>query len=489
MPKPRSLRSREDAVAAKAKLKRRIAGGGADDGLRLDPKNANRGTVRGAQMVEASLEAFGAGRSALASAEGVVIAGNKTVTAARKRKVPIRVVETDGTELIVVKRTDLPYDDPRAQGLAVADNRAAEVGLEWDPVVLRAVDVDVVAPFFSVPEIRALETPRLELPETSRADRDERRYADEGRVSPGDLDDDTMTPLKDPRVRRTSTSEEATADLDIDNPSAEDGDDGEDDRPEGAEADRESIYALREDALFPGDNVWGIPDLLPDRLATAIPNRTWTATGEENEERGCRRMVMVYGTNQLPADCTGATLAFYLDDWRFEAVWNDAVDVAAKLKGKGFAAVIAPDFSVWRDDPPAVQIFNIYRSRWCARYWQELGMPIVPSLNWSSEGSYEFAFAGIPVGAPVVSVQCRTTKSRRGKAYFLKGLVTGIEATEPGSVLLYGGATHREWMEKYLPKSTKGGPVKYVWLVDFTTARKRRLKELRDAKKLGVGNA
>jgi hypothetical protein len=103
------------------------------DDLTLDPKNANRGTARGRETVAKSLAECGGGRSILADRNGVVVAGNKTFTAARELGLPIRVVESAGDELVVVKRTDLALDeDERARRLAYLDNRASELGLDWD---------------------------------------------------------------------------------------------------------------------------------------------------------------------------------------------------------------------------------------------------------------------------------------------------------------------------------------------------------------------
>lgn len=107
--------------------------------LRTDPKNANRGTVRGLGMVERSLQQYGAGRSIVASADGVILAGNKTYDRAVELGIPVREIESDGSVLYVIRRTDLPYDDPRAKELAIADNRAGETGLEWDPAMLTAL--------------------------------------------------------------------------------------------------------------------------------------------------------------------------------------------------------------------------------------------------------------------------------------------------------------------------------------------------------------
>ena len=110
------------------------------DDLRPDPRNANAGTERGAYMVEHSLSKYGAGRSILVDKNGVVIAGNKTLQAAEDFGIPVKVVQADGKELVVVQRTDLDLlsDDDRARLMAYADNRASEVGLEWNAEELLA---------------------------------------------------------------------------------------------------------------------------------------------------------------------------------------------------------------------------------------------------------------------------------------------------------------------------------------------------------------
>ncbi len=106
------------------------------DDLALDDQNANRGTTRGRQLLAQSLQEYGAGRSILADRRGRVIAGNKTVEQARALKLPIQVIRTDGRTLVVVQRTDLDLTDGKARALAIADNRIAELDLEWDGAML-----------------------------------------------------------------------------------------------------------------------------------------------------------------------------------------------------------------------------------------------------------------------------------------------------------------------------------------------------------------
>jgi len=108
--------------------------------LQTDKANANKGTDRGRQMVEASLRETGAGRSILADSDGRIIAGNKTLQAAAVMGMEIQVVETDGKRLVVLQRTDLDLDgdDGTARKMAYYDNRASEVGLAWDAEQLAA---------------------------------------------------------------------------------------------------------------------------------------------------------------------------------------------------------------------------------------------------------------------------------------------------------------------------------------------------------------
>jgi len=111
--------------------------------LTPDPRNANRGTDRGRDSLARSLREFGAGRAVLVDRRGRIIAGNKTVEQAKHLGIPLRVVKTDGHHLIAVQRDDLDLaTDPRARGLAIADNRVGELDLEWDVEMLKQLQAD-----------------------------------------------------------------------------------------------------------------------------------------------------------------------------------------------------------------------------------------------------------------------------------------------------------------------------------------------------------
>jgi DNA modification methylase len=134
--------------------------------LAPDSRNANKGTERGNAMIENSLRQYGAGRSILLDRNGRIIAGNKTAENAGSLGMnDVVVVQSDGTKLIAVQRMDLDLDDPICKQLAIADNRAGQVSLDWDIDTLKELALDGVdlAPFWSADELEAMWPQQVDL--------------------------------------------------------------------------------------------------------------------------------------------------------------------------------------------------------------------------------------------------------------------------------------------------------------------------------------
>ena len=156
--------------------------------LKPDEKNANKGTPRGNQMIEDSLRRYGAGRSILLDKHGNIIAGNKTAENAGAIGMEgVLVVQSDGSRLVAVQRTDLDIDDPRTRQLAIADNRAAQVSLDWDAEALKGLADDGVdlAPFWTKDELADMWP--LEPASLLTGDDDVPETPEEPRTKPGDL--------------------------------------------------------------------------------------------------------------------------------------------------------------------------------------------------------------------------------------------------------------------------------------------------------------
>ena len=112
--------------------------------LAQDQRNFNKGTEEGAELMERSFKELGAGRSVLVDKNGNIIAGNKSQKAAMAAGISkVRVIETDGTELVAVKRTDIDIDSAEGRRLAFLDNLTTQKNLAWDEVELQAVQADV----------------------------------------------------------------------------------------------------------------------------------------------------------------------------------------------------------------------------------------------------------------------------------------------------------------------------------------------------------
>jgi hypothetical protein len=129
-----------------------------------DPANSNKGSKRGSEMIEASFREYGAGRSILLDRNNRVIAGNKSrlgaIAAGMK---DVQIIESDGTKVIAVKRTDLDLvRDKKARELATSDNRTQELSLSWDLGILKSLDIDL-GKFFTVDELSVMsENERLQ---------------------------------------------------------------------------------------------------------------------------------------------------------------------------------------------------------------------------------------------------------------------------------------------------------------------------------------
>jgi len=123
--------------------------------LKADSKNARKRTNQSATLIQESLQRYGAARSIVIDENDVVLAGNGTLEGAKSAGITkVRVIETTGDELIAVRRTDL--SDSEKVGLALADNRTAELSA-WDNEMLHRLSMDNdISPWFEKEDLSAL---------------------------------------------------------------------------------------------------------------------------------------------------------------------------------------------------------------------------------------------------------------------------------------------------------------------------------------------
>jgi DNA modification methylase len=156
--------------------------------LKSDHKNARKRTDRSAKLIAESLQRYGAARSIVIDEDNRILAGNGTIEGAKQAGIKnVRVIETDGSEIIAVKRTGLTEDEK--VGLALADNRSSDLS-DWDAEMLQQLSEEHdIAPWFDQEDLDALllEAEQLE-PVEGNTDPDEVPEAPEDPITkPGDL--------------------------------------------------------------------------------------------------------------------------------------------------------------------------------------------------------------------------------------------------------------------------------------------------------------
>lgn len=132
---------------------------------------------------------------------------------------------------------------------------------------------------------------------------------------------------------------------------------------------------MRDDAIFPSDNEYGIPILLPEMQAEwiAAPCRAWGSVPRGRPHDG--------------------TFHFYVDDYRWSAVINSPW----QFTETGAGVAVEPNFSVMDDMPVALVIERTYRKRWIARYWQSHGVQMFVDL-FVPQHYRHWNLLGVPVG-------------------------------------------------------------------------------------------
>lgn len=111
--------------------------------LVFDDKNFNKHTELGIALIEKSLRDNGAGRSILIDKNNRIIGGNGVVEAAGQIGLEdVQIVETDGTKIIAVKRTDIDLDSKQGREMALADNATGAADLDWDAEAIADVEAE-----------------------------------------------------------------------------------------------------------------------------------------------------------------------------------------------------------------------------------------------------------------------------------------------------------------------------------------------------------
>lgn len=137
-------------------------------------------------------------------------------------------------------------------------------------------------------------------------------------------------------------------------------------------------------------------------------------------------------------------------DYVLDRLWNQPYKYVEKLSR--YYCFAEPDYSLKINHPLSVQIANTYRSHVVAYYMQEHGVPVLPSMGWSSTVSHEFCFDGHSRGGAVLVSTIGTLRDERSRMYFRLGFSEMLKRISPDAVILYGDINDEllSWLPKQL---------------------------------------
>lgn len=182
--------------------------------------------------------------------------------------------------------------------------------------------------------------------------------------------------------------------------------------------------------IFNANNELGIPDIQPVHFIDA---QDWIGFNL------CK--------NYITKTDRTTGVHFFIDDYRFERVWNFPKKYIDYLSR--YAAVLSPDFSIFTQSPAVVNMFNHYRKHWLACFWQSVGITVVPTISWGDESSYSWCFLGEPKNSIVAISDVGCLKSERSRYLFECGCKEMIKRLEPIQILYYTNSIKsREFLNK-----------------------------------------
>ena len=244
---------------------------------------------------------------------------------------------------------------------------------------------------------------------------------------------------------------------------------------EDTQAQLQGVLQLQDDAYFEmGLNPYDIPPIRPDMLVEKLPDPLDTWGGPEaSTDDGITTYIWNYGLASptgLPFD--RAILCFYTYDFKFEGWWDKPSYYTSKVLNRGITMAVAPDFSVWWDDPIVFQIYSIYRAQWFARYFQEAGIRVIPrTCMYNTEKMRDVSWLGIPRKAPVLSISMQTMDKNKKEEMdcALNSLIENCNELQPEKMLVYGGNPAKSVCDS---AQSKVKSTEIVWVRNYVAVRR-----------------
>lgn len=216
-----------------------------------------------------------------------------------------------------------------------------------------------------------------------------------------------------------------------------------------------------------------LPDLIPELIATPDMMPVQVFNRSKSQDTTNPQTYYCISSVPFPSDRQGGVLGFFTEDYRFNYTYQFPDKFLKELLEEDWSAVCSPDFSSYDECPLPEKLWAVYRSRWCARYWQEQGIYIVPSIQYFVVNSFnytcEVSVATLPEPCPTIALQVR---SLTGFEDVGKIIDYAVKHKGVQSVLIYGGLEKKKYIHGHIESD-----VHVEYLPSFITERRRVYKE------------
>ena len=131
-----------------------------------------------------------------------------------------------------------------------------------------------------------------------------------------------------------------------------------------------------------------------------------------------------------------AAVHFYIYDSFFNCLWN----VPSKYEGmfRRFWGIISTDFSVYADMTMPEVMYNSFRNKLLAAYFQSLGIIVIPNVSWSRPWSYGFCLDGFPKHSVIAINSTGIGRDAFSTSLWMQGYEKVLETLEPLTIIRYG---------------------------------------------------
>lgn len=127
---------------------------------------------------------------------------------------------------------------------------------------------------------------------------------------------------------------------------------------------------------------------------------------------------------------------FYTTDRNFESTWSTPYKCLEQLSR--FPAVISTDFSLYNELVYAQKVWNIFRNKLLAAWWQYNGISVISNVSWIHGYDYDLPFDGWPLNSVIAVNSTGIGRDRRCKHMWLEGYNEMLRRLRPLHILRYG---------------------------------------------------